>query len=155
MRRKDRELTAQNDLEAIMQSADVCRIALNTGAAPYIVPLNYGFTWDVTLKLYFHCAVAGRKLDLIGKDCRAGFEIDVDHRLVTGPQACDWGMKYASVVGYGHIVEVSDRKEKIHGLNLLMKQYGYPGTPVYPEAMLDAVRILCLYVEEISGKARR
>jgi len=154
MRRNDRELTSKEDLEKIIQNADVCRIALNTGGAPYIVPLNYGFTWDSDLKLYFHSAVAGRKLNLIAEDSRVGFEIDINHELVKGALACNWGMKYASVIGTGSIAEVKDREEKIRGLNLLMKHYNYPGIPVYPEAMLHAVRVLCLSVTEITGKSR-
>ena len=55
----------------------------------YIIPLNYGFTWDTELKLYFHCAPEGKKLDLAAKDNRAGFEIDIDHELIKGPAVCN------------------------------------------------------------------
>ena len=42
MRRKDREVTDFEELIAIMKKCDVCRIALNDGGYPYILPLNFG-----------------------------------------------------------------------------------------------------------------
>lgn len=154
MRRKDRALTERNELELILAKADACRIALNTDGAPYIVPLNYGFEWGETLKLYFHCATEGRKLDLLRADARAGFEIDIAHELVTGDIACDWGMKYRSIIGTGTISEVIDPIGKKAALDLVMAHYGYTGRPEYSGAMLDAVTVLCLTVSEVSGKAR-
>ena len=40
MRRKDREITDFQELVRIMEQCDVCRIALNGGGFPYIVPLH-------------------------------------------------------------------------------------------------------------------
>lgn len=154
MRRNDRALTDRAQLEEILQQADACRIALNTGGAPYIVPLNFGYSWGDSLRLYFHCATEGRKLDLIRADARAGFEVDFAHELVTGDVACDWGMRYRSLVGIGTISELDDPDEKKAALDLIMAKYGYPGTPEYSGAMLGAVRVLCLAVTEVSGKAR-
>jgi nitroimidazol reductase NimA-like FMN-containing flavoprotein (pyridoxamine 5'-phosphate oxidase superfamily) len=155
MRRNDRAVMSRTGLEQILEGGTVCHVALNTGAAPYIVPLNYGFSWDTELKLYFHCATAGRKLDLSAADNRAGFEIDRALELIKGPAACDWGMKYESVAGTGLITELTDDAEKIPALNLLMTHYGFPGVPSYTDAMLHAVKILCLTVQEITGKAHR
>ena len=42
MRRKDREITDREEILAIIRKCDVCRIALNDGDYPYIVPLNFG-----------------------------------------------------------------------------------------------------------------
>jgi len=35
-----------------------------------------------------------------------------------------------------------------------MKHFGYEGSPSYSKRMLGAVKVLCLEVDEISGKAR-
>ena len=42
MRRKDREITDFNEIIEIIKKCDVCRIAMNDGDFPYIVPLNFG-----------------------------------------------------------------------------------------------------------------
>lgn len=154
MRRNDRALTDRAQLEEILAKADVCRLALNTAGAPYIVPLNFGHEWGDSLTLYFHCAAEGRKLDLIHADDRAGFELDVARELVTGDVACDWGMKYRSLVGTGRVSEVADPGEKRRALDLIMAQYGFQGRPSYSDGMLDAVRVLRLVADEVSGKAR-
>jgi nitroimidazol reductase NimA-like FMN-containing flavoprotein (pyridoxamine 5'-phosphate oxidase superfamily) len=43
MRRKDREITDQADIEAILNEATVCRIGLADDEGPYIVPLSFGY----------------------------------------------------------------------------------------------------------------
>lgn len=42
MRRADRKVTDELEIEAIIRKADVCRIALVDGDLPYIVTLNFG-----------------------------------------------------------------------------------------------------------------
>ena len=60
MRRKDREITDFNEILAIMEKCDVCRIALNDDGFPYVVPLNFGMdVRDGQVYLYFHCAMEG------------------------------------------------------------------------------------------------
>ena len=154
MRRKDRELLDKADLENIIRQADVCRIAFFAEKAPYIVPLNFGYAWNETLKFYFHCAQAGRKLELLKTNNVVGFEIDIKHELLTGDVACDWGMKYRSVIGNGKINELADEEDKVRGLDLIMKHFGYAGSPSYSKQMLGAVKVLCLKVDEITGKAK-
>ena len=44
MRRKEREITDQQIIQEIIQKSSICRIALNDGNVPYIVPLNYGYS---------------------------------------------------------------------------------------------------------------
>lgn len=44
MRRLDREVKEFQDIVAIMERCDVCRIALNDNGYPYILPLNFGMT---------------------------------------------------------------------------------------------------------------
>ena len=154
MRRTDREVSDKADLEDIIRQADVCRIAFFAEKAPYIVPLNFGYAWNKTLKFYFHCAREGRKLDLLRANAIVGFEIDIKHELLGGDLACDWGMKYMSVVGNGKIRDLLDEKDKADGLDSIMRHFGYEGSPSYSKRMLEAVKVLCLEVDEITGKAR-
>ena len=68
MRRKDREVTDNYEINKIINSCQIIRLAFADGVAPYIVPLNFGFEEkDVKRTFYFHGAKEGRKLDLIKK----------------------------------------------------------------------------------------
>jgi uncharacterized protein len=85
MRRKDREITGIDEKLDIISKSKVCRIGLSENNCPYIVPLNYGFSFDDgKLSLYFHCAAEGKKTDIIKKNNNACFEIDCDTKLIEG-----------------------------------------------------------------------
>ncbi|MGO8693324.1 MAG: pyridoxamine 5'-phosphate oxidase family protein [Rectinemataceae bacterium] len=154
MRRKDREVAGKADLEAILSEAKVCRIALSTQGAPYIVALSFGFRWDDELRLYFHGAREGRKLELLRSNGLAGFQLETGVELVRGPEACDWGMRYTSIVGSGMLEEVLDPGERRSGLDAVMAHYGFEGTARYEGGPLEATAVLRLRVLEISGKKR-
>ena len=122
MRRKEREVTGDLELNEILSATQICRIALKDEEGLYIVPLNFGYELsDSKLTFYFHSAKTGRKLSAIKKDGQVAFEMDTDHRLISADKACDYGFAYASIIGRGHAEIVSDLEEKKKGLSLLMK----------------------------------
>ena len=43
MRRNDREISGNQEVEEIIQKADVCRLAFATDNVPYIVTMNFGY----------------------------------------------------------------------------------------------------------------
>ena len=154
MRRKDREIKEIIDLKNIVSKADVCRIAFAVNNTPYIVTLNFGYKWDNDLILYFHCAKEGRKLDLMRQNNRVCFEMDIDHEIIKGETACEWTMKYKSIIGYGLLEIVGDSNEKKEGFGLIMDKYGFAGKKEYDEKLFNMTEILRLKVTEISGKKR-
>lgn len=155
MRRTDRKMTNKNDLIEILQKADVCRIAISAQPAPYIIPLNFGYNWDENLELFFHCAAEGRKLQLLSENNIVGFEIDIDHELIKSEKACNWGMKYTSIIGFGKITEVLDELDKKAGLDRIMKHYGFVDKNIeYDKIVLRNTKVLKLDVQEITGKQK-
>jgi nitroimidazol reductase NimA-like FMN-containing flavoprotein (pyridoxamine 5'-phosphate oxidase superfamily) len=103
------------------------------------------------LTLWFHCAVEGRKIDLIADGCEAGFEMDTDHELRTGEGACDYSMNYASVIGIGRIRKVTDESERLHGLKTIMSHYGGAGLS-FNDAVLARTCVLRLDVAVFTCK---
>jgi len=155
MRRKDRELGDRESLLRILEEADVCRLAFASGDIPYIVSLNFGYAWEGEFpRLFFHCAREGRKLELMRANPRVCFELDVGHELVTGPSPCDWGMKYASLVGYGVLGELKEEGERIEAMDRLMRHYGWKGEGAYEPGTLRSTTLLELRVDEVSGKKK-
>lgn len=154
MRKKDREIKDAGELEEILQKADACRIAFAVDGTPYIVTMNFGYIWQDRLTLYFHCAKEGKKLELMKKNNTVCFEMDTDRELVEATNACDWGMKYRSIVGIGSLESVTDENEKKQGLDCIMDHYGFNGKKEYNEKALYLAEVLKLTATEFTGKKK-
>jgi nitroimidazol reductase NimA-like FMN-containing flavoprotein (pyridoxamine 5'-phosphate oxidase superfamily) len=154
MRKKDRETKDAKELDKILQKADVCRIAFAVDGIPYIVTMNFGYIWKDNLILYFHCAKEGKKLELMRKNNTVCFEMDTDHEIVEAANACDWGMKYRSIVGIGLLESVAEENEKKKGLDCIMDHYRFNGKKEYDEKALNMTEVLRLNVTEFTGKKK-
>ena len=79
MRRKDREISGRENIEPILQACKTCRLAMVADGAPYVIPLNYGYTWyEDGLTIYFHSGIKGKKIDALRADPRVCFEMDTE-----------------------------------------------------------------------------
>lgn len=152
MRKEEKEITAIDEIESIIYKSDVCRIALANGNIPYIVTMNFGYKGGETKRLFFHCAKEGKKLDMIRKNNYVCFEMDTDHIITDGKEACDFSMKYNSVIGWGHIYIADTSKDKIEGLNSIMDHYTNRNDFSYREKSLGNMVILKLDILEMTGK---
>lgn len=152
MRRKEREVRDSVSIEKIISDSDVCRIAFADNNIPYIVAMNFGYSGGDQPCLYFHCANAGRKLEIIKKNNYVCFQMDTDHKVYGGEKGCDWGMNYRSVVGYGNISVVSDEVYRKKGLECLMRHYAGDQNFSYDEKVMARTTILRLNITEMTGK---
>lgn len=123
MRRTERAVTGTEEIKEILDSCKVCRLGLCDDGQVYIVPMNYGYTYEEgRLTIYFHGAKEGRKLDIIKKHPSVGIEMDCSHELVEGALACQYSYYYASLIGNGRAEVVEEPEEKLKALGLVMKQ---------------------------------
>ena len=153
MRRKDREITDFNDIIAIMKKGDTCRLAVNDGDYPYIVPLNFGLdVQDNRAILYFHSALEGKKLDLIRKNNKVTFEMDCGHQIIMYDERMSCTMGYESVMGHGTI-EFVPEDEKLDALKVLMRQY-HSEDFEFNTKMMKVTAVLKLTVSDMTGKRR-
>ena len=148
MRRKDLEMADRAEVEAIIAEAMVCRLAMCDGNQPYIVPLSFGYRDDA---LYFHCAMQGRKLDILATNNRVCFEMDVGLELKRGDSACNSGMKYGSVIGFGTATVIDDPSEKAAALDIIVEHYSV-SPDEYPDALLKVTKVIKVEIESITGK---
>lgn len=136
-----------------MRQCDSCVLALNDDGFPYMVPLNFGMNIeDGQLYLYFHCAMQGKKLDLIRKDNRATFEMDCDHNFILYDERMSCTMGYSSVVGHG-IIEFVEEEKKYEALKILMRQY-HAEDFQFNKDMIKVTTVLKMKVLDITGKRR-
>ncbi|MCE5297075.1 MAG: pyridoxamine 5'-phosphate oxidase family protein [Euryarchaeota archaeon] len=119
MRRVDREITDRNVIDELIAKASICRIGLVDGDEAYIVPMNFGYGDGC---LWFHSALEGRKVDLVKKNGKASFEMDIDDGLVMDKVADKCTNRYSCVMGTGPI-SIAEGEEKMKGIELLMEHY--------------------------------
>lgn len=148
MRRKDREITEWQEIEAILAEALVCRIGLADESGPYVVPVSYGYDDG---SLYFHSAPEGKKLALLAKNPRCCFEVDICDGVIRDNKPCAWGMRYRSVIGSGEAVILADPQEKQRGLDCIMRHYGC-GPTTFSLENLKTVTVIRIAVGSMTGK---
>jgi nitroimidazol reductase NimA-like FMN-containing flavoprotein (pyridoxamine 5'-phosphate oxidase superfamily) len=148
VRRKEKEMLDRAELEAVISEARVCRLGLCDGGIPYVVPLCFGYTADT---FYVHCAAEGRKLEILERNPEVCLELEAGVALKPGAKACDWGMTYRSVLGFGRAERVESSESKRRALDLIMARYA-SGTFDYPEAALEKTVILKVVVRSMTGK---
>ncbi len=151
MRRSDKAVTAQSAIEKILRAGKTCQLAFSVDPVPYLVTLNYGYHDGV---LYFHGAREGRKIDLIRENGQAAFTVALDLGLVKGAHACDWSVRFQSVVGHGQISLLETMAEKCQALDLFMAQYSADEFS-YPDKMIQATAVFKLVISEMTVKQSR
>lgn len=156
MRRKDREITDEIQIDEIIRRCDCCRLGFNDNGGAYIVPLSFGYEKrDGKRFFYFHSAGEGRKIDLIKSGGSVGFEMDCGytlHKANAADDPCGCSAAFSSVIGTGRAELLTGTEEKIHGLQCLMRHTaGMDGCEFAPE-MLERVCVIRLEVREISCK---
>jgi nitroimidazol reductase NimA-like FMN-containing flavoprotein (pyridoxamine 5'-phosphate oxidase superfamily) len=115
MRRSDRRITDQTQIDAIIQRGRYVTLAL-AAEEPYVVTLSYGYD-STAQRLYFHVANEGRKLDLIAMDPRACGTIIIDHGYTQGE--CEH--PFESVLMDGVMRLVTSAEEKLHAIQILVE----------------------------------
>jgi nitroimidazol reductase NimA-like FMN-containing flavoprotein (pyridoxamine 5'-phosphate oxidase superfamily) len=148
VRRKEKEITDRNEIEAVIHEARVCRMGMCDGPSPYIVPLCFGYAAET---FYFHCAAQGRKLEILERNPEVCLELEGGVALKPGVKACDWGMTYRSVIAFGRAERVDAPEAKRRALDLIMARYA-PGTFDYPEAALTQTVVLQVRPRNMTGK---
>jgi nitroimidazol reductase NimA-like FMN-containing flavoprotein (pyridoxamine 5'-phosphate oxidase superfamily) len=149
MRRKEKEIKSKEEIESIIKSSKVCRVAFSLNGEPYIVPMYYGYKDNY---LFFHSAKQGKKIDMIKKNNRVCFEIDINTNIIDTGVPCNWKNSYSSVIGFGKAEIIENFNEKLNALNTIIDHYS-PGTIYkFPKENVSKTAIIKIEIEEITGK---
>ena len=154
MTKRERQVTDLNEIRRILETAKVLHLGLAVDDEPYVVPMNYGHTFeDGKLTLYLHSAVRGKKLDMMRRNPKVFFEIDCDHKPFEGDLPCQYGMVYSSIMGRGKAQIVEDVEEKKQAMVHLMKtQTGKDFS--FEDRLVSIVAVIRIDVEEYTAKHR-
>ncbi len=153
MRKKDREITNKEELLGIIEKCDYCRVGFCYNDMPYIVPMNYGYTYENDkLTLYFHSGLSGKKLEMIKLNNNVCFQMDCSCELVHNDIPCRYTMKFESIIGQGKIYILTEEQEKIEALQHVMKKYAPDKVFDFETKHARIILGLKLVVEEFTGK---
>ena len=154
MTKREYQITDEQELRRILDTAKVLRLGLSVDGEPYIYPMNYGYTLENgELKLYLHSAVNSHKLELLRKNPGVCFQLDCDNIPFEGRVACQYGLAYHSISGRARAVLVEDVEEKMEAMSVLMKtQTG--GDFTFNERLVSIVAVIRLDVTEYTAKHR-
>ncbi len=150
MELRNRQINKIPDMEAIINEADVCSMAMVNGDKPYLLPFNFAYQSQT---IFFHCDIKGFKLDLLKKNpavCinfNTGNELFHRHKQV----GCSWGMKFKSVIAYGGIEFIEDYDEKYSVMKLFMLKYAGEDYE-FSEPSIKNVIVMKVKVREFTGK---
>ncbi|MEW6517638.1 MAG: pyridoxamine 5'-phosphate oxidase family protein [candidate division FCPU426 bacterium] len=149
MRQMEREIKDPAQVEALLKQGRILHVAWHDEPAPYVLAVNYGYA---DRRLYFHCAPEGKKLDLLRRDPRVGFEAEILAEIEPSERACGWETRFQSVVGWGQARIVETDEGKRRGLDVLMRQHSGREVWTYGEGPLARMVIVRIDVEHMTGK---
>lgn len=149
MRRKKQALSPAA-CDAILQAGTSGVLALSgADGQPYAVPLSYVYHEG---KIYFHCAKAGHKLDLLDQNPKASFCVIGQDQVV--PEK--YTTYYRSVILFGTVRRLTAGEEKRAAILALARRYSpdEPAEKVDAEIARywDALCMLELTPDHITGK---
>lgn len=105
------------EIDTLLRSQRICRMALNDRPQPYIIPLDYVY---IDHRMYFHFANYGKKIRLFENDPHVSVEVDKYNEDVS---------KYCSVTLMGRLVKVTDPGEKKKVSEALLNRIEVKGAP--------------------------
>lgn len=156
MRQKARQVSDRAIICAMLDQMDTMYVGMHDEPYPYIVPLNFGYTFDDDLVFYFHCAKAGYKLDLLARN---------PHVCVTASQFVSYAggsvrghmHDYRSVIARGVAQQMDpDREPEAFRAaleNLLIHNHRDPADADSPVVRhIQMWRIVCK-AEDVTAKA--
>ena len=154
MTKRELQVTDEGQIRAILDAAKVLHLGLCVDNEPYVVPMNYGYTMeDGKLTLYLHCAVRGKKLDMMRANPNVFFEMDCDHVPFEGEKPCQYGLAYSSVMGRGTATIVEDVEEKMQAMSVLMKTQTQKDFE-FNDRLVSIVTVVRIDVAEYTAKKR-
>lgn len=116
MRRKKQALS-RKEIEDILCRGKSGVLALaEDGDYPYAVPISYVYDND---KIYFHCAKAGYKLEIIQKNAKVSFCVVDQDQIV--PE--EYTTYFRSVIAFGKIRELVEEQGKRMAIEKLALKY--------------------------------
>lgn len=148
MRRKDRERDREFAL-AVIDECEYGTVAIQ-GEEPYCLPLSLVRVGE---ELYFHCALEGKKLDLLRKNNAVWVSFVGDNTAAQD----DFTTYFRSTMVRGTAAEVTDDGEKVAALRALCQKLTPAHMPHFDSEVARSFAVTGIWkihMDEITGKEK-
>ena len=155
-RRSDRELTDEEAINQLLNTAEVGYIATSVEGQPLI---NSNLFWYDGTRIFFHTAIKGRTRTNIEANPKVCFTITERGRYLPADEALEFSVEYAGVVVFGKATVLDNNEEKTYALQGLLDKYFphlTPGKEYRPitEGELKRTSVYAITIDTISGKRK-
>lgn len=150
MRRPERGISASEARQLLEQGEYGILSTCGADGQPYGLPLSYCV---IDNAIYFHCALAGHKIENLAADSRVSFCVVGKTEVLQE----SFSIRYESVIVFGRAGEVLGA-EKQQALEGLLRKYSAPFLAegrAYVAAKGEKTKVIRIDIDKISGKARR
>lgn len=147
---RPRMLTKKEEMESIIQEAQVCCLGMSEAGQPYLLPMN--FAWEPGV-VFLHAAPEGHKLEVLHGNPQVCVNFNTGNELFHRHKevGCSWGMKFKSVNVFGKASLVQDYDEKYRIMQLFMVRYAGESYE-FSEPSIRNVAIIRIEAENMTGK---
>ena len=149
MRRKDRERDRDFGL-AVIDACEYGTVAIQ-GEEPYCLPLSLVRVGE---DLYFHCALEGKKIDLLRQNPSVWVSFVGQNTAATD----DFTTYFQSAMVRGTATEVTDREEKVAALRALCQKLVPGHMPAFDGEMsrsFAVTGIWKIHMDELTAKEKK
>ncbi len=150
LRRKDRAIAEEESIELLNKAEYGVLSTVSKDGKPYGIPLNFCIIDNC---IYFHCAVAGQKIDNIKNNAAVSFCIVGNTKILPDK----FGTKYESVIISGEAEEVFgiDKQKALEGLLQKYSSEFMEKGIKYIEKLRNETRVFKISINRLTGKARK
>jgi nitroimidazol reductase NimA-like FMN-containing flavoprotein (pyridoxamine 5'-phosphate oxidase superfamily) len=147
MRRKDKEIGTDDAIKLLCECEYGVLSTVGKDGQAYGVPLNYAYHDNC---IYFHCALAGHKIDNIDNNPKVSFCVVGNSKVLPA----EFSTEYVSAVVFGVASEVQGT-ERYNALVLILEKFSsdfMEEGKKYIEKFDKATKVIKIEIQHISGK---
>jgi hypothetical protein len=151
LRRKEKEITDPAAMKAVLKKTRFVTVAMCRNDEPYLVTLSHGYD-EAQHAVYFHCAQAGKKIDILRTNNRVWGQAFIDRGYLDG--RCDH--QFESVQFAGRVTFVETVEGKRRALDVMIRQLeSAPEKVAAEQVSAESLRKVCIGridIDFLSGK---
>ena len=121
MRKESRQMSAEWALEVLDKAPYITVSMADDEGMPYGLPLSLVRTDERTF--YFHCALEGKKLDILSNNPRVCLSAVTKCKPTVGPKDGSFTLELKSAIAFGTAEIVEDDNEKIAALRAICERF--------------------------------
>jgi hypothetical protein len=145
-------IESEEEMESLLREEEIGYLGMSLDGQPYVVPLNYHYSDG---KIYFHCALEGKKFDFMKGNPRVCFTVGrqlADVRDHGGGNLCH--VDSDSVICYGRARMIEDLGERGKALDAFNRRFR-PGAAEVPLERVKSCAMVEISISEMTGRRER